>query len=103
MWFNIKKVISLDKKRGVNLLVIIMLLLVGALLRTIYLGTMDLFVDEAYYWDWSRKLDFGYYSHPPMVAWLIFLGRTLLGNTETGIRIPFAMLGITVILLTYFL
>ncbi|MBV8638774.1 MAG: glycosyltransferase family 39 protein [Candidatus Eremiobacteraeota bacterium] len=27
--------------------------------------------DEAYYWEWSRRLAFGYIDHPPMVAWLI--------------------------------
>lgn len=27
--------------------------------------------DEAYYWEWSRRLAFGYVDHPPLVAWLI--------------------------------
>jgi 4-amino-4-deoxy-L-arabinose transferase-like glycosyltransferase len=31
----------------------------------------DLFVDEAQYWLWSRDLDFGYYSKPPLIAWVI--------------------------------
>jgi lipid A galacturonosyltransferase RgtD len=31
----------------------------------------DLFVDEAQYWLWSQHLDFGYYSKPPMIAWII--------------------------------
>ncbi|PTL84307.1 4-amino-4-deoxy-L-arabinose transferase [Vitiosangium sp. GDMCC 1.1324] len=34
------------------------------------LGT-DIYFDEAYYWQWSRHLDWGYYDHPPLVAWLI--------------------------------
>ncbi len=25
--------------------------------------------DEAYYWEWSRRLAFGYSDHPPAVAW----------------------------------
>jgi len=29
--------------------------------------------DEAYYWEWSRRLAFGYVDHPPMVAWTIAL------------------------------
>ena len=33
--------------------------------------TTDLFVDEAQYWLWSQHLDFGYYSKPPMIAWVI--------------------------------
>lgn len=33
--------------------------------------TTDLFVDEAQYWFWAQNLDFGYYSKPPMIAWVI--------------------------------
>ncbi len=29
--------------------------------------------DEAYYWEWSRRLAFGYVDHPPLVAWTIAL------------------------------
>lgn len=31
----------------------------------------DLFVDEAQYWFWGQHLAFGYFSKPPMIAWLI--------------------------------
>ena len=31
----------------------------------------DLAPDEAHYWDWSRNLDWGYYSKGPLIAWLI--------------------------------
>jgi hypothetical protein len=34
------------------------------------LGT-DIYFDEAYYWQWSRHLAWGYYDHPPLIAWLI--------------------------------
>ena len=27
--------------------------------------------DEAYYWLWAQRLDWGYLDHPPMIAWLI--------------------------------
>jgi len=27
--------------------------------------------DEAHYWQWSRQLDYGYYSKPPGIAWLM--------------------------------
>lgn len=26
--------------------------------------------DEAYYWEWGRHLDWGYYSKPPLIGWL---------------------------------
>jgi hypothetical protein len=32
---------------------------------------LDLLPDEAQYWSWSRHLAFGYFSKPPLIAWLI--------------------------------
>jgi dolichol-phosphate mannosyltransferase len=57
-----------------------------AMLRLIYAGSVELLPEEAYYWDYSRHLDFGYLDHPPMVAWLIRLGTSLFGQTEFGVR-----------------
>jgi undecaprenyl-diphosphatase len=51
--------------------------------------------DEANYWQWSRYLDLGYYDHPPMIAWLIWLSTQLCGQTELAVRLP-TVLGITV-------
>ncbi len=42
----------------------------------------DLFVDEAQYWHWSQNLDFGYYSKPPMIAWVIHLGTLIGGSSD---------------------
>jgi hypothetical protein len=42
--------------------------------------------DEAQYWTWSRKLDWGYYSKPPGIAWQIALTTWLFGNAEWAIR-----------------
>lgn len=33
--------------------------------------------DEAYYLVWSQNLDFGYFDHPPMVAWMIAAGQKI--------------------------
>ncbi len=43
--------------------------------------------DEAQYWTWSKALDWGYYSKPPGIAWQIWLGTQLFGDTELGVRI----------------
>ena len=51
------------------------------LLRLVYLGLPELLHQEAYYWNYAQHLDFGYLDHPPMVAWLIWLSTTFLGNT----------------------
>ena len=47
---------------------------------------IDLYADEAYYWGWAQHFDFGYYSKPPMVAWLIMLGTSLFGDTFVGVK-----------------
>jgi 4-amino-4-deoxy-L-arabinose transferase-like glycosyltransferase len=47
---------------------------------------MELYADEAQYWTWSLDPDWGYYSKPPMVAWLIHAGTTLFGDVELGVR-----------------
>jgi hypothetical protein len=46
----------------------------------------DLAPDEAHYWDWSRHLDWGYYSKGPLIAWLIRGGCLLFGDTPFGVR-----------------
>lgn len=48
--------------------------------------SLPLFDDEAYYALWARNLDFGYYDHPPMVAYFINLGTILFGETPLGHR-----------------
>ena len=50
-------------------------------------GPLDLSPDEAHYWEWSRRLDLSYYSKGPMIAYLIYLGTHLFGNTVFGIRV----------------
>ena len=46
---------------------------------------LELFHDEAYYWMFSRFPDWGYFDHPPMVAWWIILGSWAGG--ELGVRL----------------
>lgn len=57
------------------------------LLRFVYAGWFELSLDEPYYWLWSKHLDFSYYDHPPMVAYLI-AATTLFGDTERLVRLP---------------
>lgn len=42
--------------------------------------------DEAYYWMYSRKLSWGYFDHPPIIALIIKLGYYVFQN-ELGIRL----------------
>jgi 4-amino-4-deoxy-L-arabinose transferase-like glycosyltransferase len=59
------------------------LILGAAILRLLFLAyncPLDLAPDEAHYWDWSRHLDWSYYSKGPGVAWLIRLSCELFGG-----------------------
>jgi len=47
-------------------------------------GNLELYADEAQYWIWSLSPDWGYFSKPPMIAWAIWLGRNLFGDSEFG-------------------
>lgn len=48
--------------------------------------------DEAYYWVWSNHLQASYYDHPPMIAWLLYLGHPLEGLGH-AVRWPVIILG----------
>ncbi len=57
------------------------------LLRLVYMSVAQLIPDEAYYWQYAQHMDLSFFDHPPMVAWLIWLGTALAGQNEFGVRI----------------
>lgn len=60
----------------------------------------DLFVDEAQYWLWAQVPDLGYYSKPPLIAWVIGAVTAVFGDGIMAIRLPGAFLhGVTALLL----
>ncbi len=48
----------------------------------------DLFFDEAQYWAWSQEPAFGYYSKPPLIAWIIRAATETCGLGESCVRLP---------------
>ena len=65
-----------------NLRIFIIIVFILNLLQGIFTPIID---DEAYYWLWSTKLDFGYFDHPPMIALWIYLSD-LIFDAEIGAR-----------------
>lgn len=63
--------------------------LLVSLIQAYFTGLFD---DEAYYWVYAQYPDWGYFDHPPMIAWLIKLGTLLLGG-ELGVRLLVVLLG----------
>jgi membrane-associated phospholipid phosphatase len=49
-------------------------------------GHLGLSEDEAYQWLWSKHLALSYYSKPPGIAYIQWLGTTLFGDTNFGVR-----------------
>lgn len=62
---------------------------------------LELVPDEAYYWDWSRQLDWSYYSKPPMIAWLIAFSTAVGGDSVFAIRLPATLMGTVGLWLVY--
>ncbi len=53
----------------------------------------DLIYDEAYYWHYAQDLSWGYFDHPPMVAFLIWIS-SYLGDGELGVRFMSCLLSV---------
>ncbi len=53
-----------------------------------HFSIVDLDVEEAQYWDWSRHLAFGYFSKPPLIAWVNALSGLVCGSSAECIRSP---------------
>lgn len=90
------------------------LILGSSLLRVLYFaspGALDLSPDEAHYWDWSRHLDWSYYSKGPLVACLIRasceltgpLSQQWTGNQMLSVRLPAFLCGALLLAALYVL
>lgn len=63
------------------------LLLSVAVFSLVYNAFLPLHMDEAYYWLWSKHLDWSYYDHPPMVAYGLWLLTGVFGDDVWAIRL----------------
>lgn len=66
--------------------------IISLIVKLVLSALIPLSADEAYYWVWSHKLQLSYFDHPPMVAWMFYLGHFLepLGH---AVRWPAVILG----------
>lgn len=81
----------------------VLLVSVALVLRLLYaaLFATNPAGDEAYYWDWSRQLDYGYYSKPPFIAWLYAFVDWIGQGNLFAIRATAAVLGTLSLLILY--
>jgi 4-amino-4-deoxy-L-arabinose transferase-like glycosyltransferase len=69
--------------------------------RITVMGLTGLGDAEAYYWAWSQELDWSYYDHPPVTAWLIRLFTEIGGDSVFMTRLPSLLLFIASCYLLY--
>jgi 4-amino-4-deoxy-L-arabinose transferase-like glycosyltransferase len=55
-------------------------------------SSADLFVDDAQYWLWGRELAWGYYSKPPLIAWILRASTELGSDARFWIRLPLPLI-----------
>jgi hypothetical protein len=64
---------------------------------------IDLAEDECYYWDWSRHLDWSFFSKGPLTATVIRASCALLGDTMPAVRLPAVLFRAGIAACTFFL
>lgn len=65
------------------------------------LSNAELYFDEAQYWVWSQEPAFGYYTKPPLIAWLIAAGTSVCGDQPFCVRLPSPIVHFATSLLVY--
>jgi 4-amino-4-deoxy-L-arabinose transferase-like glycosyltransferase len=71
----------------------------AAIVRLMVAAVIPVFPDEAYYWEWSRRLAPGYFDHPPAIALVIRAGGELLepigaAASSLGVRLGPTLAGL---------
>jgi len=91
----------MKSKLSFGLLVWLLVGLTALRLAGLSLSTVDLFYDEAQYWNWAQDLAFGYYSKPPLLAWILAGTRHICGDGEFCTRAPAPVMYFVTSLLVY--
>ena len=52
----------------------------------LYTGELNIHFDEAQYWLWAQKPAWGYFSKPPMIAWMIAVYQPLFGDSVVALK-----------------
>ena len=71
-----------------NFLLLFILLILSTRIVSLFLSNIELQGDEAQYWYWSTYFDWGYYSKPPLIAWVISIFTSLFGDSVFIIKLP---------------
>lgn len=94
-----------DRFRHSRFALLIYILVVKAIIACILIGAYDIHLspDEAQYWNWSKQLNWGYFSKPPAIAWQIWTTTLIFGHNEFGIRFGAIVISFFLALVVYHL
>ena len=93
---------NITEKFLIRLLTLIILFCVLIRCIAIVNTPLELSADETQYWLWSQNLSWGYFSKPPLIAWLINLSNLIFGDYDFAVRIFAPILhGITALVIFY--
>ena len=70
-----------------TLVAVVIALLTAARVAAVIATPLNLGPDEAQYWSWSLTPALGYFSKPPLIAWIIGASTAICGDGEACIRI----------------
>lgn len=89
-----------SKPRSAIFDLILPFLIYFCVLRIVFWGNSFPNPDEAYYWLWGQNIDWSYYDHPPLHAWIQGFFTTVFGRSTWVLRLP-NFLSNTILLFTY--
>lgn len=68
--------------------VFVLVAITATRIMTLFYVPLGLYFDEAQYWMWSRTFEWGYFTKPPLIAWVIGLTTFLAGtDAEWAVRL----------------
>jgi len=82
-----RREVSHSKLRITSNIFVLIMLALWTVVNLFQGAYTDLSADESYYYVLSQNPSWGYFDHPPMNMWLIFLSTGIFGNSELGIRL----------------
>lgn len=91
----------LDSDPGLPLLALLVAGMLLVRIAGLALSNAELFYDEAQYWAWAQEPAFGYYTKPPLIAWLIGATTALCGDSAFCVRLPSPVLHGAIALIVY--
>ena len=77
----------MGKDKNINFLLAFCFLFLVLKIFALYKTELGLYGDEAQYWAWSKNLSWGYFSKPPLIAFLIRLFTEIFGDGFFAIKL----------------